>query len=44
MAALQGKGVLEAELWTGSAGLADWWHRQQAYAASLAGMSMVRLC
>ena len=33
--------MLEAELWTGSAGLSDWWRRQQAYATSLGAMSMV---
>ena len=37
----QDKRVLEAELWTGSAGLSDWWRRQQAYATSLGAMSMV---
>ena len=41
MAGLQDGRVLEAELWTGSAGLSDWWHRQQAYSSSLANMSMV---
>ena len=40
----QDKHILEAELLTGSAGLGDWWRRQQAYATSLGAMSMVNSC
>ena len=40
----QDKRILEAELLTGSAGLGDWWHRQQSSATSLGAMSMVNPC